>query len=914
MKSLVVTFVSVAFLSLGCVGNISTSGKSAGKKPADVEENASETNEPGGAGPAQQVPANTPSDSPENKSDGKKDPVSPVVTPPPPAPSPNNDPDPSPDPVEVPDFAQAPNITYATPSGAPLFLVGEDNAVTVTLTPSPTKLISAMAIAETSGGTVSFKGGSYPGTGGTCGPQISAACTLVLSFTSSAVANLAMQVKLSYLSDGEAASLIVPLSGQAYGVFGQENGWQSHSTSYLNWLSVVRISGGKFFSVDYTQKRVYMWHTIPTSRYQVPDLVIGAPSTDYHYDVSTVSSAAAFSYPYSVCYNGSQLFVSDYMYNRILVWNGLPTVHGKEADFVIGQDNFSSFTGNKGGSVGPTTLYSPADLACGSDYLLAADASNYRAVKYTLPITANSPVADLALGQPDLTTNTGGADSDSKVVGIAAVAVNGSTWSGSAIAIGQRGQTRALKLWHTAPATSGVAPAVNMTSTSIPGHSLGWVTGVDFANGHLLAALDTKVLYWSSVPAAASTPPTAVLGKSWAALEAYDPLLHMAWTWSAEFVVDGLGNPTRIVTADPILSKVMFWNSLPSTSPAAADEYIGISDYRTKMYGSDSVTVIGDHLYVNENWARTMIWNLADPTNKIAFSALRSPGPDRIKYQAESGASQSKTSRPRDVQPCGNAYVMSDTGNNRVLVWNSLPASTTVLPDYVLGQPNFTTNSAGTTAKKMNTPRGIACNDSMLVVADYSNNRVLGFALPVTASDPSAVFVLGQPDFTSSAAATTACGLKNPAAVFLESEKLIIADTYNNRVVIHNTLPTGAGGCIDASTVVGQADFVSGSVNRGLAAPTDRSLNLPWDVMVADGRLYVVEYGNNRVTAWNTLPTQNDQPANLVIGQPDFSGAGSGTGPDRLGWPISIASYQSTLLIADAKNYRVLWIPMPAGN
>jgi WD40 repeat protein len=40
----------------------------------------------------------------------------------------------------------------------------------------------------------------------------------------------------------------------------------------------------------------------------------------------------------------------------------------------------------------------------------------------------------------------------------------------------------------------------------------------------------------------------------------------------------------------------------------------------------------------------------------------------------------------------------------------------------------------------------------------------------------------------------------------------------------------------------------------------------------SDGvRLFVTDLGYNRVLIWNSIPTQNNQPADVVVGQPDFT-------------------------------------------
>ena len=84
------------------------------------------------------------------------------------------------------------------------------------------------------------------------------------------------------------------------------------------------------------------------------------------------------------------------------------------------------------------------------------------------------------------------------------------------------------------------------------------------------------------------------------------------------------------------------------------------------------------------------------------------------------------------VDLSGNVWV-SEYSNNRVLeytaatiaAWTSGVASSA---DLVLGQPDFTTNTSGTTATTLKQPKGLAVDSSGNVwVGDTSNNRVLRY-------------------------------------------------------------------------------------------------------------------------------------------------------------------------------------------
>jgi secreted PhoX family phosphatase len=115
------------------------------------------------------------------------------------------------------------------------------------------------------------------------------------------------------------------------------------------------------------------------------------------------------------------------------------------------------------------------------------------------------------------------------------------------------------------------------------------------------------------------------------------------------------------------------------------------------------------------------------------------------------------------VDGSGNLWV-GDTTNNRVLEFqpafaNGMSAS------LVLGQANFTSSSTATTQNGFFNPFGVAFDSSgNLGVADFGNNRTLGFAPPFS-TNMNAGLVLGQPNFTSSGTVATAASQISPIAV-----------------------------------------------------------------------------------------------------------------------------------------------------
>lgn len=276
----------------------------------------------------------------------------------------------------------------------------------------------------------------------------------------------------------------------------------------------------------------------------------------------------------------------------------------------------------------------------------------------------------------------------------------------------------------------------------------------------------------------------------------------------------------------------------------------------------------------------------------------------------QGGSAGSRTlSYPYGVSVITNKLVVSDFGNNRILIYDPVPTDNNAAATTVIGQQNFTSTNAnqGSTANAntLNGPGFVDTDGTKLFVADYSNNRVLIYNSLPASSNANADVVIGQSGMTGSSPATAQNRLRGPFNVDYDpvSGKLVIADYDNSRVLIYNSVPTTNGA--NANVVVGQLNYTSSS-----GSVAQNRLNAPYSARIIDGKLLVADTTNSRVLIWNSVPTTNGVNADVVIGQSDFTSSdpnqNGAAGPNTLSYPTDIGYVDGQLFIVDSDNNRVL--------
>jgi len=120
---------------------------------------------------------------------------------------------------------------------------------------------------------------------------------------------------------------------------------------------------------------------------------------------------------------------------------------------------------------------------------------------------------------------------------------------------------------------------------------------------------------------------------------------------------------------------------------------------------------------------------------------------------------------------------------------------------------------------------------------------------------------------------------------------------------------------LSAELVLGQVDFTSNALNMGSSVVNNAGLSDPIAVAIdrssSPNRVYISDFTNNRVLGWADVSAlTNGAPADLVIGQPDFSSNvcnNGGTTAASLCVPMHISvDNAGNLYVADRGNSRVL--------
>ncbi|MCX6117990.1 MAG: NHL repeat-containing protein, partial [Proteobacteria bacterium] len=641
-------------------------------------------------------------------------------------------------------------------------------------------------------------------------------------------------------------------------------------SSSLMWRPTGIFSDGiRLFVSDSNNNRVLVWNTLPTTSGQPADFVLGQPNMTSNTANNGGLSASTLAGPYNIHSDGSRLYVVDNSNHRILVWNSIPTSSGQPASFALGQPDLTSNTANNGGISG-SSLRAPWGVFSDGTSLFVSDDGNHRVLVWGTIPTSSGQVANLVLGQPNFlsaTANNGGlgAGTLSNPRGIYR--------EGSKLYIADAGNSRILVWNSVPIASGQNADLAlgqpNLTSNTqnnggLSGSSLKWPQGVYGHEGkiYVLDSLNYRILVWTSSPTVSGQGANFVLGQPTFTTNIKNYSGDLSKTFSSGSFGGSIStiycDGTRMFVVDTLNHRVLVWNAIPSRSGQAPDIALGQPDLvsntqnnggvsASSMYSPRGVFSDGVKLYVADTYNnRVLVWNTIPTTSGQPANVALGQANLTNNSAATTAAGMSL---PISVYHNGSKLFVADSLNNRVLVWNTIPTVSGSAADYALGQPNLTTgtqNTGGLSASTMYNPYAVISVGTKLLVSDYSNSRVLVWTSIPTASGQSASFALGQPDLTSNTqnnGGRSAATLGVPYFLFSDGTKLFVPDGGNHRVLVWSTMPSASGQA--ATSVIGQPDFTSNTANNGGFSPT--SLDSPISVFGNASNLFIADSKNDRV-------------------------------------------------------------------
>ena len=394
-----------------------------------------------------------------------------------------------------------------------------------------------------------------------------------------------------------------------------------------------------------------------------------------------------------VAFAGNRLFVADGnrigafpVNNRILIYNDvsgfvpppeelLPQDRACPAcvglpDVVLGQPDFD--TTDSSDLPDTPGLNNPSAVHSDGVRLAVADTNNNRVLLWSALPTVNGTEPDLVLGQPDFVTNF--------------------------------------------PATS---------PTGMRGPQGVWLDG-----GRLFVAdtQNSRVLVWNQWPASNGQMPDVVVGQSDLNTRHEADLTQGVYDPDERRLLDPVAvtvSGGRMFVADLGFNRVLIYNAVPTQNYPAADVVVGQPDFVSGL--RNNVEAMCDPIGpLDDDGSRSE--NETPPTNvplAVPLPPLREEiDPDVARYPRRC---EGTLNFPRFALPIDGRLFIADAGNDRVLIYNSIPETNGARADLVIGQPNFVQLTESEGPGSVRSPTAMAYDGQNLYVADPFTRRILVF-------------------------------------------------------------------------------------------------------------------------------------------------------------------------------------------
>jgi len=504
--------------------------------------------------------------------------------------------------------------------------------------------------------------------------------------------------------------------------------------------------------------------------------------------------------------------------------------NGQAARLVIGQATFTSEDSNSS----DVFIGGVSGLAYGADTLIVADSNfvgaspvNHRVLIYQgLSAMLPGPTADLiynrkcpvcvgqatvVLGQPDFTTATENLNATPSALRLpTAVATDGVH-----VVVADTDHNRVL-IWNRIPSVNNQAADVvvgqaDMVSITLPPNntptakSMRGPQGVWIQNGKLYVAdtQNNRILIYNHIPTTNGVAADVVLGEPDFTTATQPDLTQQTTSASASNML----NPVS-VTSDGIhlfvtdlgYNRVLIWNSIPSTNGAPADVEIGQPDFNSS---------------VANNAFTTDTTSTLTPQPEIPVLCTVSNGNDSNSNPTYPTVCNYTLSFPRFALAGGGRLFIADGGNDRVLVYNTIPTQNAPAADLILGELGGTVVQATDAADSMYCPMSMAWDGTNLYVSDPYDRRITVYSLAPTVLPYQAVRNAASLDIIADGTVTIggtihsgdivtiSLGTSNTATPAQYSYTVKATDTLNEVVQgLVNAIQASSGGQGDPNVLV----------------------------------------------------------------------------------------------------------------
>jgi uncharacterized protein (TIGR03437 family) len=581
------------------------------------------------------------------------------------------------------------------------------------------------------------------------------------------------------------------------------------------------------------------------------------------------------------------IYVADTGNNRVMVWrNATNFRNGANADFVIGQTDFTSTSAGGPGTGRTLGLNAPVALVVDNDgNLYVSDNGNNRILRYRQPLEDQSEqrIPDLVIGQTSLNGRNPNAE------GLSATTLNLS--SGGALGLNTmifdasgnlwvsdslnnrvlRYSAASLNAGRNGPAADRVVGQADFTTAALPAEfnnrnreGLQAPSGLAFDSAGRLYVADAqnRVLVFPP-PVQNGGRALRIVGIPVAVPQGQAPLLEYALVGPEGILIVN----DNLIVVDRGLHRIVRYDPFDTWAPETPEPPPGSNQQVTIILSPPAKAVLGQETLQSFR----------------ANRGLGDPSPQSLNL-------------PSAIAFHNNEFYVADTENNRVLVMPATVAPTTVAT-RVLGQETFDTGAVNflegrevhlfDSAQSRNLVgrdgAGVTVDltspTPYLYIADTFNNRILGYrdSRRVRPGDRADI-VIGQSDFSRSSINSPSgqvdqpqeLGLYHPSGVAVDRNgDLWVADSGNGRI-LRFAKPFEQTGRIRPNLVLGQRDF-----NTRITDVSARNMAYPFGLAFdSQGNLLASDVAHNRVLLFRRSATGPDfvtfQAAERVIGQPDL--------------------------------------------